>query len=105
MIRATGRKVRAVELELESRDAFHGAMYAANLALVDALVDEQKLAITLIERLLSTRDGALGNSEHSPGMTLVELRLRWEWDSLRNKPRFQRILAGPEPEINLTALR
>ena len=45
---------RAVELEPESQDAFHGALYAANLALVYALVGEPDQAITLIERLLST---------------------------------------------------
>ena len=45
---------RAVELEPESQDAFHGAIYAANLALVYALVGEPDQAITLIERLLST---------------------------------------------------
>ena len=45
---------RAVELEPESQNAFHGAIWAANLALVYALVGEQDQAITLIERLLST---------------------------------------------------
>ena len=34
-------------------------------------------------------------------MTLADLRLRWEWDSLRSNPRFQKILAGPEPKTNL----
>jgi hypothetical protein len=28
----------------------------------------------------------------------TDLRLRWEWDSLRSNPRFQKILAGPEPK-------
>ncbi len=45
---------RAVELEPESQDAFHGALWQANLALVYALVGEQDQAIPLIERLLST---------------------------------------------------
>src|SRR5216117_2090614 len=45
---------RAVELEPESQDAFHGTHWAANLALVYALVGEPDQAITLIERLLST---------------------------------------------------
>ena len=45
---------RAVELEPESQNAFHGALDAANLALVYALVGEPDQAITLIERLLST---------------------------------------------------
>ena len=50
---------RAVELEPESENAFHGALYAANLALVYALVGEPDQAITLIERLLSTPGAGL----------------------------------------------
>ena len=37
-------------------------------------------------------------------ITLADLRLRWEWDSLRSNPRFQKILAGPEPKTNLTSI-
>ena len=88
---------RAVELDPESQNAFHGAVWAGNLALVDALVGEQDQAITLIERLLSTPGPILWPD--SPGnITLAELRLRWEWDSVRSNPRFQKILAGPEPK-------
>jgi len=88
---------RAVELEPESQDAFHGAMVAANLALVYALVGEPDQAITLIERLLST-PGAASYPDVPNSITLADLRLRWEWDSLRSNPRFQKILAGPEPK-------
>jgi len=31
-------------------------------------------------------------------ITLSDLRQRWEWDPLRNDPRFQKILAAPEPK-------
>jgi TolB-like protein/DNA-binding winged helix-turn-helix (wHTH) protein/Tfp pilus assembly protein PilF len=89
---------RAIELEPESQNAFHGAAWAANLALVYALIGEQDQAITLIERLLST-PGAVGSGvDSTSNITLAELRLRWEWDSLRSNPRFQKILAGPEPK-------
>jgi hypothetical protein len=89
---------RAVELEPESQNAFHGANDAANLALVYALVGEPDEAITLIERLLST-PGPVQQSPDSPNnITLAELRLRPEWDSLRSDPRFQKILDGPEPK-------
>jgi hypothetical protein len=88
---------RAVEIEPESQNAFHGPLYAANLALVYALVGEQDQAITLIERLLST-PGAAAYPDYPNSITLAELRLRWEWDSLRSNPRFQKILAGPEPK-------
>jgi serine/threonine protein kinase/tetratricopeptide (TPR) repeat protein len=88
---------RAIELEPESENAFQGALYAGNLALVYALVGEPDQAITLIERLLST-PGAASYPDYPGSITLAELRLRWEWDSLRSNPRFQKILAGPEPK-------
>ncbi len=31
-------------------------------------------------------------------MTLAELRLRWEWDSLRTDPRFEKIVADLAPK-------
>jgi TolB-like protein/DNA-binding winged helix-turn-helix (wHTH) protein/Tfp pilus assembly protein PilF len=88
---------RAIELEPESQNAFHGATHAANLALVYALTGESDQAITLIERLLST-PGPVECSDYPNNITLADLRLRWEWDPLRNDPRFQKILAGPEPK-------
>ncbi|MEN3369915.1 MAG: adenylate cyclase [Verrucomicrobiota bacterium] len=90
---------RAVELEPESQNAFHGATHAANLALVYALTGESDQAITLIERLLST-PGPVECSDYPNNITLAELRLRWEWDSLRNNPRFQKLISGPEPKTN-----
>jgi serine/threonine protein kinase/tetratricopeptide (TPR) repeat protein len=88
---------RAIELEPETENAMHGPARAAHLALVYALTGEQDQAITLVERLLST-PGPVGQSEASSNITLADLRLRWEWDSLRSNPRFQKILAGPEPK-------
>jgi serine/threonine protein kinase/Tfp pilus assembly protein PilF len=88
---------RAIELEPESQDAFHGAITAGNLALVYALLGEPDQAITLIERLLST-PGAVQGLDFPQNITQADLRLRWEWDSLRSNPRFQKILAGPEPK-------
>jgi TolB-like protein len=87
---------RAVELEPESQDAFHGALYEAGLAQVYALTGETDQAITLIERLLSIPGPVQPGLTES--ITLAELRLRWEWDSLRKNPRFQKIVAGPEPK-------
>ena len=88
---------RAVELKPESQDSFHGPLWAGNLALVYALLGEQDQAIALIERLLST-PGPVSWLDCGASITLTELRLRWEWDSLRSNPRFQKILAGPEPK-------
>ena len=92
---------RAVELEPESQNAFHGAIHAANLALVYSLLGEPDQAVTLIERLLST-PGPVDAADSSKNITLADLRLRWEWDPLRSNPRFQKILAGPEPKTVLT---
>ena len=88
---------RAVELEPESQNAYHGAAQTGNLALVYALIGESDQAITLIERLLST-PGPVVWPDFPQNITLADLRLRWEWDSLRSDPRFQKILAGPEPK-------
>jgi tetratricopeptide (TPR) repeat protein len=88
---------RAVDLEPESKNAFHGAVESGNLALVYALTGESDQAITLIERLLTT-PGPAQPADFPQNITLADLRLRWEWDSLRNNPRFQKILAGPEPK-------
>jgi serine/threonine protein kinase/Tfp pilus assembly protein PilF len=88
---------RVVELEPESQDAFHGTHWATNMALVYALVGEPDQAITLIERLLST-PGPIQWPDFPSSIALADLRLRWEWDSLRSDPRFQKILAGPEPK-------
>jgi serine/threonine protein kinase/Tfp pilus assembly protein PilF len=88
---------RAVDLEPENRDAFLGVRASANLALVYALLGEPDQAITLIERLLAT-PGPLDWPDFPQSITLADLRLRWEWDSLRSNPRFQKILAGPEPK-------
>ncbi len=93
---------RATELEPESENAFHGTQHVAYLALVYALVGESDQAITLIERLLST-PGAASYPDFPNSITLAELRLRPEWDSLRSHPRFQKILAGPEPKTKFPA--
>jgi TolB-like protein/Flp pilus assembly protein TadD len=86
---AIRESLRAVELLPESKDAMTGPGYAANLALVYARSGEVDQAIALIERLLTTPAGSI---------TLAVLRLSWEWDPLRSDPRFQKILAAPEPK-------
>jgi TolB-like protein len=80
---------RAVELCPESKDAVSAPVYAANLAFVYAQSGEAEQAVTLLSKLLTT-----------PGaerITLAHLRLSWEWDPLRQDPRFQALIAGPEP--------
>jgi TolB-like protein/Flp pilus assembly protein TadD len=84
---------RAVELVPEN-DAIERPAYSANLALVYALTGESEKAVTLIEQLL-TKPALEVQGVHA--ITLTNLR-SWRWDSLRSNPRFQEILAAPEPK-------
>lgn len=84
---------RAVELTPISRDVIVGAQVEAFQALVLARTGEIDKAITAIERLLTTPFAVDYADE---GITLSDLRTRWEWDPLRNNPRFQKIVAGSE---------
>jgi serine/threonine protein kinase/Tfp pilus assembly protein PilF len=97
---AIRESLRAVELEPESQNAFHGPINLSNLALVYALLGEPAKAIPIIERLV-TLPGPVQWPDFPSNMTLAELRLRPEWDSLRSNPRFQTIIAGPEPRTIL----
>jgi serine/threonine-protein kinase len=84
---------RAVELMPESKDAFDGAIVSCFLALIYARVGETDQALTLIERLIKT-PGAVDSAGYS--MTVNDLKHRWEWDPIRNDPRFQKLMAqGP----------
>ncbi len=85
---------RAVELKPVSEDADAGVEQLSNLALIYARVGENDQAIAMIENLLR-RPGAVFFSEAS--ISWWELRLGWEWDPIRTDPRFQKILADPEP--------
>jgi tetratricopeptide (TPR) repeat protein len=90
---------RAVELTPESRDHLIGPPFAGMLALICARVGEADQAIALIEHLLSVpaEAGSFG-ANFEANLTLADLRHRWQWDPLRNDPRFQKILAAPEPK-------
>jgi Predicted integral membrane protein len=80
---------RAVELKPESKDAVDGVIVNCYLALIYARVGEKDLAFRLIERLLKT-PGAVDSVNYS--ITINDLKHRWEWDSIRSDPRFQKLL-------------
>jgi TolB-like protein/class 3 adenylate cyclase/Tfp pilus assembly protein PilF len=82
---------RAVELKPESKDAVDGAIMNCYLALIYARVGEKDLAFPLIARLLKT-PGAVDSADYS--ITINDLRHRWEWDTIRDDPRFQKLIAG-----------
>jgi hypothetical protein len=64
------------------------------LALIYARVGENDLALPLIKRLLKT-PGAVDSVDYS--ITISDLKYRWEWDPLRDHPRFQKLLAWNTP--------
>jgi TolB-like protein/Flp pilus assembly protein TadD len=88
---------RAMELKPISHDVIEGAVAEDFYTLICVYVGEKDKAISRIERLL-TVPFAVDYADES--ITLSDLRQRWEWDPLRNDPRFQKIIAGPEPKTS-----
>src|SRR6266576_1383058 len=86
---------RGEELTSISKDIINGGTVQGFLALIYARNGDADHAIELLERLLIT-PFAVNYCEDS--ITLSDLRQRWEWDPLRKDPRFQKILASPEPK-------
>ena len=86
---------RAVELMPDSKDAVNGPWMTGYLAMIYARAGEADSALPLLERLL-TSPGPLDNTNCY--ITQNDLRLRWQWDPLRNNPRFQKLLAGTPPK-------
>ena len=86
---------RAMELKPINHDVVEGPVAEGFYALICARVGMTDEAINRIERLLTT-PFAVDAADNS--ITLSDLRTRWEWDPLRSDPRFQKILASPEPK-------
>ncbi|HEX4653937.1 MAG TPA: hypothetical protein VH227_06785 [Candidatus Udaeobacter sp.] len=86
---------RAIELKPITHDVIEGAIVEDFYALICARLGLTDEASSRIERLLTT-PFAVDYADQS--ITLNDLRQRWEWDPLRNDPRFQKILASPEPK-------
>ncbi|OLB03495.1 MAG: hypothetical protein AUH08_00385 [Verrucomicrobia bacterium 13_2_20CM_54_12] len=86
---------RAMELKPITHDVIEGAIVEDFYTLTCGRLGNTDEAINRIERLLTT-PFAVDYADES--ITLSDLRQRWEWDPLRNDPRFQKILAGPEPK-------
>ena len=87
--------LRAVELKPESKDALDGTVMNCYLALIYARVGNADLALPLIERLLQT-PGTVDSAAYS--LTTNDLKFRWEWDPLRNDPRFEKLIASRTPK-------
>ena len=67
----------------------YGLAITNMFTLIRARLGDGDLAIPLIERLLRT----------PRGVVLQDLRFSPDWDPLRSDPRFQKILANPEPKV------
>jgi TolB-like protein/Flp pilus assembly protein TadD len=83
---------RAVELLPESKDAFDGPWMTGFLAMIYARVGDANSALPLLEHLLAS-PGPVDNTNVC--ITYNDLRKRWQWDAIRNDPRFQQLLAKP----------
>jgi TolB-like protein/cytochrome c-type biogenesis protein CcmH/NrfG len=86
---------RAVELLPDSKDAVFGPWMTGYLAMIYARAGEPESALPLLERLLAS-PGPVDYTNCS--ITQNDLRHRWQWDPLRNNPRFQKLLAEPAPK-------
>ena len=91
---ALGKALRAIETTSEGSIERHGML--GLLALIHAQTGEPDKALDLIEHVLTKpvdlRPGVVYN------VTLADLKFSWVWDPLRSHPRFQQILAAPEPK-------
>jgi len=74
---------RAIELRPESQDALDGVRMTLGLAQIYAMVGERDMAISLLEHCVTL----------PAGVTLNVLKLDPAWDSLRDHPRFQKMIA------------
>jgi TolB-like protein/tetratricopeptide (TPR) repeat protein len=85
----------AMEVTPIAHDVIEGAVVEAFYALICARLGMTDEAISRIEQLLTT---PFAVDYDDASITLSDLRQRWEWDPLRNDPRFQKIISGPEPD-------
>ena len=71
-------------VDLTAKDAFEGPVAVENLAAVYALVGRIDDALNQIERLLAM--------DYLNSLTVHRLRYEFSWDSLREDPRFQKLI-------------
>jgi serine/threonine-protein kinase len=82
---------RAVELLPESQDAMSAPWISGFLAMIYARAGDIDSALPLLEHLLTT-PAYIDYTNCS--ISYNDLRKRWQWDPVRNDPRFQKLLAG-----------
>ena len=72
-------------VDLTAKDAFSGPVAVENLAAVYAQMDRSDDALQQIERLLAM--------EYQESLTVHRLGYEFQWDPLREDPRFQELIA------------
>jgi len=82
---------RAVELFPVTKDAVTGAEISRNLAITYAWANEKELAISQLEGVIRIAGPVFYG----------QLRLHPWWDSLRDDPRFERIVAEAQKAVAL----
>ncbi|HKP93292.1 MAG TPA: hypothetical protein VJS88_05305 [Chthoniobacterales bacterium] len=80
---------RAIELEPETKDAVVAPWMNGFLAMVYARAGDADSALPILERVLASPFPA---DNTNCCVTLNDLRKRWQWDPIRNDPRFQKLL-------------
>ncbi|MEY2585492.1 MAG: hypothetical protein QOD80_1518 [Verrucomicrobiota bacterium] len=80
---------RAVELEPETKDALVAPWMNGFLAMIYVRTGDLDSALPLLERLLAA-PFPVDNTNCC--ITTNDLRKRWQWDSARSDPRFQKLL-------------
>ena len=80
---------KAVQLQPDAKDAVNGPWMRGFLAMIHARAGNIDSALPLLEDLLAT-PGPVDNTFCS--ITHNDLRYRWEWDLVRNDPRFQKLV-------------
>jgi hypothetical protein len=68
-------------------------------ALTYTRIAENDLPVPLIERVLTT-PGAVDSADYS--ITVNDVKYRWEWDPIREDPRFKQLIAETGPEAEKT---
>ena len=82
---------RAVELEPESKDAVNAPWMKGFLAMIYVRTGDLDSALPLLEQVLAS-PFPVDNTNCC--ITSNDLRQRWQWDPVRNDPRFQKLLAN-----------
>jgi TolB-like protein/Flp pilus assembly protein TadD len=82
---------RAVELEPETKDAVYAPWMKGFLAMIYVRTGDSDSAFPLLERAVASPFPA---DNTNCCVTYNDLRKRWQWDPVRNDPRFQKLIGG-----------